>query len=123
MHLKHKFRLNIFGVIIKGTRTQMNFVFEFVQKTSEGSTMHLWGNCLTSSALCCCFIILSCAWSRSLLPMSMVLLGPGLRPKDGAEPTEPSDRTSSLLDRESAVSRDSDGGRVETGSLIWETDG
>lgn len=50
--------------------------------------------------------------------MSMVVLGPGLGPRDGAEPTDPSDRTGSLLDSESVLSRDSDGDMAGTGSLI-----
>lgn len=48
----------------------------------------------------------------------MVVLGPGLRPKDGAEPTEPSDRTGSVLDSESVLSKDSDEGIAGIGSLI-----
>lgn len=46
------------------------------------------------------------------------MLGPGLRPRDGADPTDPSDRTGSVLDSESVLKRDSDGGRVVMGSLI-----
>lgn len=50
--------------------------------------------------------------------MSMVVLGPGLRPRDGADPTDPSDRTGSVLDSESVLNKDSDGSMVGTGSLI-----
>lgn len=54
----------------------------------------------------------------SFLLMSMVVLGPGLRPRDGADPTDPSDKTGSLLDSESVLNNDSDGGMLEMGSLI-----
>lgn len=50
--------------------------------------------------------------------MSMAVLGPGLRPRDGAEPTDPSDRTGSELESESVLNKDSDGGMVGTGSRI-----
>lgn len=45
-------------------------------------------------------------------------MGPGLRPRDGADPTEPSDRTGSVLDKESVLKRDSDEGIERIGSLI-----
>ena len=50
--------------------------------------------------------------------MSMAVLGPGLRPRDGADPTDPSDRTGSVLDSESVLSKDSDESMVGMGSLI-----
>lgn len=49
----------------------------------------------TSSALCWCIVVVSFIWFCSFLLMSMVLLGPGLRPRVGAEPTDPSERTGS----------------------------
>ena len=50
--------------------------------------------------------------------MSMLGVGPGLRPSEGAEPTEPSDSAGSLLDSESVLSRESDEGMEGMGSLI-----
>lgn len=50
--------------------------------------------------------------------MSMAVLGPGLRPRDGADPTDPSERIGSVLDSESVLNKDSDGSMVGTGSLI-----
>lgn len=50
--------------------------------------------------------------------MSSADVGPGLRPRDGADPTEPSDRTGSVLDKESVLRRDSDEGMGGRGSFI-----
>lgn len=47
--------------------------------------------------------------------MSMLELGPGLGPSDGADPMDPSDRAGSVPDSESLLSNDSDGGTAETG--------
>lgn len=46
--------------------------------------------------------------------------GPGLKPSEGAEPTEPSDKAGSVPDKESVLSKASEEGRVPTGNLIWE---
>jgi len=54
--------------------------------------------------------------------MSMLGLGPGLRPSEGAEPTEPSDSTGSLLDNELVRSKESEDGMEGTGSLICKTE-
>lgn len=43
---------------------------------------------------------------------------PGLRPREGAEPTDPSERTGSVLDRESVLSKESEGDIEGIGSLI-----
>lgn len=51
--------------------------------------------------------------------MSMATLGSGLSPRDGADPTDPSDRTCSVLDSESVLNRHSDEDMVGMGSLIW----
>lgn len=45
-------------------------------------------------------------------------MGPGLKPRDGADPTEPSDNTGSVLDMESVLKRESDEGMEGIGSLI-----
>lgn len=50
--------------------------------------------------------------------MFIVVLGWGLMPRDGADPTDPSDRTGSLLERESVRNKDSGGAKLETGNLI-----
>ena len=50
--------------------------------------------------------------------MSTMVLGPGLGPKDGADPTDPSERAGSVLDSESVLNRDSDGSMSGMGSLI-----
>lgn len=44
--------------------------------------------------------------------------GPGLKPSEGAEPTEPSDKAGSVPDKESVLSKASDEDRVPIGSLI-----
>lgn len=54
----------------------------------------------------------------SLLFMSIPAVGPGLKPRDGAEPTEPSDKTGSVLDRESVLNKESEGGIEGIGSFI-----
>lgn len=63
--------------------------------------------------------MLSCMWFGSFLPMSAVL-GPGLRPRKGAEPTDPSDRTGS--EKESVLNTDSKGGMVGSGNSNYKTD-
>lgn len=50
--------------------------------------------------------------------MSSADVGPGLRPRDGADPTEPSERTGSVLDKESVLKSDSAEGMEGSGSLI-----
>lgn len=50
--------------------------------------------------------------------MSTLVVGPGLKPRDGADPTEPSDKTGSVLDKESVLSRESDEAIEVIGSLI-----
>jgi len=55
----------------------------------------------------------------SILFRSTLVVGPGLKPRDGADPTEPSDKTGSELDRESVLRRESDEGIEGIGSLIW----
>lgn len=45
---------------------------------------------------------------------------PGLRPKDGAEPTEPSERAGSVPDKESVRKRASEDDIVPIGSLIYK---
>lgn len=47
----------------------------------------------------------------------MAVLGLGLRPRDGADPTDPSERTGSVLDSESVLNEVSDGSRAGTGSF------
>lgn len=47
----------------------------------------------------------------------MVVLGPGLRPRDGADPIDPSERPGSVLDSESVLNKDYDGS-MGMGSLI-----
>lgn len=54
----------------------------------------------------------------SILFSSTLLVGPGLKPRDGADPTEPSDNTGSVLDMESVLKRESDEGMEGIGSLI-----
>lgn len=44
--------------------------------------------------------------------------GPGLKPREGAEPTEPSDKAGSVPDRESVLSKASEDDREEIGNLI-----
>lgn len=44
--------------------------------------------------------------------------GPGLRPSEGAEPTEPSDKAGSVPDKESVLSKASEEESVPIGSLI-----
>ncbi|TNN82261.1 hypothetical protein EYF80_007381 [Liparis tanakae] len=68
---------------------------------------------LTSTAFCWCFIDMSRVWFSSCLPMSMAALGPGLSPSDGADPTDPSDRTGSVLDSESVLNKHSDDGMTQ----------
>lgn len=48
----------------------------------------------------------------------MVLLGPGLGPRDAADRNDPSDRTGSVLDSKSVLNKVSDGSTVGMGSLI-----
>lgn len=50
--------------------------------------------------------------------MFSVAPGWGLMPRDGADPTDPSDRRGSLLDRESVLNEGSGGAKLETGNLI-----
>lgn len=100
----------------------MNNSWDIYCRTNDGFSCSLSRVVSTSAAFCSWFCILSCVWFSSFLLTSM-LLGPGLGPRDGAEPTEPSDRTGSVLDSESVLSKDSDGDMAGTGSLIWKTKG
>lgn len=50
--------------------------------------------------------------------MLSVLQGPGLKPSEGAEPTEPSDKAGSVPDRESVLSKASEEDRG-IGNLIY----
>lgn len=45
--------------------------------------------------------------------------GPGLKPSEGAEPTEPSDKAGSVPDKESVLSKASEEDRVPIGNLIF----
>lgn len=50
--------------------------------------------------------------------LSVLQGGPGLKPSEGAEPTEPSDKAGSVPDKESVLSRESEDDRVLIGNLI-----
>lgn len=50
--------------------------------------------------------------------LSVLQGGPGLKPREGAEPTEPSDKAGSVPDKESVLSKASEEDRVPMGNLI-----
>lgn len=50
--------------------------------------------------------------------LSVLQGGPGLKPSEGAEPTEPSDKAGSVPDKESVLSKASEEDRVPIGNLI-----
>lgn len=51
--------------------------------------------------------------------LSVLQGGPGLKPREGAEPTEPSDSAGSVPDKESVLSKASEEDMVPMGNLIW----
>lgn len=52
--------------------------------------------------------------------LSVLQGGPGLKPSEGAEPTEPSDKAGSVPDRESVLSKASEEDKLPMGNLIWK---
>lgn len=51
--------------------------------------------------------------------LSVLQGGPGLKPREGAEPTEPSDKAGSVPDKESVLNKASEEDRVPIGNLIY----